>query len=287
MLENPNAIANIVSGADLTCFDQRWVLGAQVGKDESSNFALSFNGLAVRTPDNRFVVPQLSDDGAVKLIDVTCLTIAADPYVFRIPVSVDDVEPGHLLVRSDSPFSLLFVEKNLGGSRIQGIDPRSDEAVEILVPDKSLAVPTMLVRVVSLFDRLDGITEEDDDDATGAGSLSRLLPFLLAGGGGLGTVGGNSPALLALALSLSKSSKFDARLAVLLMASGNQTNSLVQAMLFAALSGRHGIFGTKPRKRDPESSREASEATPTGGPEPKPGGRAASKPPADSRLPEK
>src|SRR5262249_55589644 len=109
MLENPNAnanaLANILPAVDSACFDQRWVLGAQIGRDTSSNFALSFDGeLTIRTADNRFVVPERGPGGNIKLIDVTCLTLNADPYVFRIPVSVDSIRPGQILVRSDSPF---------------------------------------------------------------------------------------------------------------------------------------------------------------------------------------
>jgi hypothetical protein len=247
MLENPNAVANVASGLDLTCFDQRWVLGPQIGKDTSSNFALSFNGLAVRTLDNRFVVPRLGDDGVVKLIDVTCLTIAADPQVFRIPVTLEDIKPGDLLVRSDSPFSLLMVESGPVNGRIEGIDPRSDETVEIVIPDRTLNIPTLLVRVVSLFDGLDGFLGAGDEDG---GNLGGMLPYLLfGGGGGLGT-GGTNQALVALLLSRSRN--FDATLAILLLSGGTQTNSLAQAMLLATLSGRQGVFGSRHRKREAE-----------------------------------
>src|SRR5579859_574122 len=153
MLENPN----IVPFQDPTFLDLQWMFGAQIGKDTSSNFALSLEGLAVRTIDNRFVVPVL-EGASANLIDVTGLTIGIDPYVFRIPIAFENVRPGHLLVRSDSPFSTVFVEKapDVNKRRIHGIDPTTDEVVEIIVPEKSLDIPSFLVRVISLFDGFDG-----------------------------------------------------------------------------------------------------------------------------------
>jgi hypothetical protein len=178
------------------------------------------------------------------LIDVTCLTIGADPYVFRIPVSVEDVEAGDLLVRSDSPLSLLFVERPPRDGRIQGIDPRSDEAVEILIPDKSLDIPTLLVRVVSLFGGLDGIFGEGEEEEEGGFGGGGMWPLLMMGGlgGGLNISGSNN---LALALALSRSRKLDSRILFLLLGSGSQTTSLNQALLLSALSGRQGLFGSR------------------------------------------
>jgi hypothetical protein len=260
MLENPNAIANILPVADPACFDQRWVLGAQVGRDTSTNFALSYDGeLAIRTADNRFVVPKLGPGGVVKLIDVTCLTIAVDPYVFRIPVSIDSIRPGHILVRSDSPFSVIVVERRPELGRIRGIDPRSDEAVEMLIPDKSLDIPTVLVRVMSLFDGFEGFVDEDydadrDEDDGGHRTFQGLLPYLLLSGQGGLAIGGTNLAWLALAFS--KSRRFDPRLVLLLAAAGGtQTSSLTQALLIASLSG----FGSR-RRRDAKAEAAASTA---------------------------
>ncbi len=261
MLENPNPAPPPATGLDLTCFDQRWVLGPQIGKDTSANFALSFNGLAVRTLDNRFVVPRLTDEGVVRLMDVTCLTIAADPYVFRIPVTVEDVRAGDLLVRSDSPFSLLMVERPPANGRIVGIDPRSDETVEILIPDRTLNIPTLLVRIVSLFDGIDGAIGEGEEPGGlpgfggPAGGGAGLWSWLLLGGGGLGGGGlggggGTNQALLALALSGSRN--IDPTLALLALCGGTQTNSLTQVLLLAALSGRSGFFAGRRRRREAE-----------------------------------
>jgi hypothetical protein len=239
MLENPN----IVPIQDPACFDLRWMFGAQIGKDTTSNFTLSFNGLAVRTVDNKFVVPVLEGETA-SLIDVTCLTIGIDPYVWRIPVAFESIRRGHLLVRSDSPFSLLFVERvDIKERRIHGIDPMCDQVVDIVVPERTMDVPSFLVRVVSLFEGFDGEGFDLGTSFAGGDNLSSLLPLLLCSGGG--SAGGNTPNNLLLALALSKGGGGMRNMApLLLLSSGSQSNSALQTLLLAsAFSGGTGLFG--------------------------------------------
>jgi hypothetical protein len=240
VLENPNI--DIVPFQDPACFDLRWMFGAQIGKDTTSNFTLSLNGLAVRTVDNKFVVPVLENDTA-SLIDVTCMTIGIDPYVWRIPVAFESIERGHLLVRSDSPFSLLYVEEvNIKERRIHGIDPIIDQVVDIVVPERTLDVPSLLVRVVSLFDGLDGDGWELGRDSDG-GEMGNLLPFLLCCGGN-GAAGNVSNNLL-LALALSKGGGgMGNLLPLLLLSSGPQSNPVLQTLLLASsFSGGKGLLG--------------------------------------------
>jgi hypothetical protein len=77
----------------------------QLGMDTSNNFALSLSGLAVRTPDGRFVTKERHRD---RLLDVTALTVPVNPYVYRLPVT--RIHPGDLIVTADPPnFSALYV----------------------------------------------------------------------------------------------------------------------------------------------------------------------------------
>src|SRR5215475_2906127 len=102
-----------------TSIDFRSVLGIQVGRDTANNFAASLNGLAVKTWDGRYVVPTPDRKGgqvvATELQDVTGLTLPVDPFVFRVPVPT--VEPGNLIVMSDTPFHVLSVEAILKDSK--------------------------------------------------------------------------------------------------------------------------------------------------------------------------
>jgi hypothetical protein len=238
MLENPN----IVPFQDPACFDLRWMFGAQIGKDTTSNFTLSFNGLAVKTADNKFVVPVL-EQGSANLVDVTCLTIGIDPYVWRIPIAFESVKPGHLLVRADSPFSLIFVEEvDVKERRIHGLDPLCDQVVDIVVPERTLDVPSFLVRVVSLFDGFDGEGFEfgRDDDK---GEFGNMLPFLLCCGGN--GAAGAAPNNLLMALMLSRGGGgMRNMLPLLLLSSGSQCNPALQTILLASMfSGGKGLFG--------------------------------------------
>src|ERR1044072_6845569 len=86
---------NVVPFRDSGSFDIDCIFGVEIGRDRSGNFALGFNGLAVRTPDDRFVVPYLEND-IVRLMDASCLLFSGlDPYVFRFPVT--EVDKGDLI----------------------------------------------------------------------------------------------------------------------------------------------------------------------------------------------
>jgi hypothetical protein len=240
MLETPNVAASLVPFQDASCFDVPWMFGAQIGKDTTSNFAFSFNGLAIRNIDNRFVVLEL-DGAGVKVTDVTCFTIGLDPLVYRIPVLNTDVKRGDYLIRSDAPFSLVFVTELVNEHRIKGIDPRTNEVVEIVVPDRQLDMPNFLVKAVSLLGSFD-ITGGSDSD------LGGLLPLLLLGGGGVAALNTNNNLILALALSKGGGSAIDRNLLLLMLATGgsSQSTSAMQPLLLASLFNK--------KKDTPQSS---------------------------------
>jgi hypothetical protein len=172
------AINNVVSIQEATCCtDLKSIVGVQIGRDKTNNFVASFNGLAVRTWDGRYVVPTLDANHETQLLDVTCLTLPIDPFAFRVPVSV--VHPGDLIVTSDSPFSVLFVETASEGSppsnHIRGLVPGRKEVVEY-VPPKNVFNFTVFVKVFSIFDFF-SLTGSPPSTIFGGGG--NLLPFLL------------------------------------------------------------------------------------------------------------
>ncbi len=257
MLETPNTAGNLVPFFDPTCFDQRWMFGAQIGKDTTNNFAFSMSGLAIRTADNRFVAPQMVGKNA-KMTDVTCLTIGMDPMVYRLPVRLNDIDAGDLLIRSDSPFQLVFVTStDVPGRRIRGVDPLINEFVEILVPEQELDLPNFLVKAVSLMDGFMGIGGTGSGGGGLGSNLTSMLPFLLASGSGIGcgaNSGINSNLLLALALG-SKGSGFQSgknnkNLLLLLAMQGNNSSSAMQALLFASLLGGKNNDNEKPDHKE-------------------------------------
>jgi hypothetical protein len=238
MVENPSTLPL----DDPSCFNLGWMFGAQIGKDTTSNFTFSLNGLAVKTAANKYVVPVLEAGGA-RLIDVTCMTIGMDPYVWRLPVAFENVRPGQILVRADSPFALVFVERvSVEERRIHGIDPITDQMVDVVVPDRSIDVPSFLVRVVSLLDGFDGFGL--GLEGKGGDGMSSMLPYLLCCGGA-GGLNPNNNLLLALALSKGQHSGGNLLPMLLLLgSSGGQSNSMLQSLLLAsALSDKGGLFG--------------------------------------------
>ena len=125
------------------------ILGIQIGMDNSGNFALSLNGLAIRRPDGRFVT-MVRD----QLLDVTLFTLSGiNPMVFRVPVP--SVSRNDLIIISDFPFRPLYVLETSDepGVGIVGLDPFSGET-SAYSPVENLFL-NFFVRVVSLFDLLE------------------------------------------------------------------------------------------------------------------------------------
>jgi hypothetical protein len=138
--------------------------GVSFGRDTSGNFRLSLmGGIAVRTAqDGRYVL--INDAG---ITDVTDMTLeGSDNLVFRVPA--DSVAPGDLIITSENPFSVLFVQEVLKNGHIRGVNPATSAVVEY-VPPMNILKKRIYVKAVSLFGEMSGKKEVTD-----------LLPLLLA-----------------------------------------------------------------------------------------------------------
>lgn len=128
--------------------------GIQLGLDTTNNFVVAPpSGLAICRDDGTCVA---IDADADALIDVTPMVIpGVSPCVVRLPVQLDAVRRGDLLITSDSPFSALFVLKAPdGATRIRCLDPLSDEIVTY-APARSGVLPmTWVVTAISPFSSL-------------------------------------------------------------------------------------------------------------------------------------
>ena len=99
--------------------------GVAIGQDTSGNFKLSFNGLAVKTSDDRFVAyVKEKDPNNDHVKDVTDLIIdGTDSLVFRVPVKA--VKRGDLIITSDTPFVAHFVSNDGDvNGKINVLDPQ-------------------------------------------------------------------------------------------------------------------------------------------------------------------
>ncbi|HMG68790.1 MAG TPA: hypothetical protein VK588_13925, partial [Chitinophagaceae bacterium] len=117
-----------------------------IGKDSSGNFKQSAYGIAAKTENNKFIARQFSKKATNKkdkgnhgraaggdetiekavtgFIDVTDLTLdGTETLFYRVPVKIKDLVPHQdMIIRSDNPFSVLFVEE-VDGDVISGYDP--------------------------------------------------------------------------------------------------------------------------------------------------------------------
>lgn len=126
------------------------LFGVQIGNDTSNNFALSINGLAVRTPCGRYVAKERHHD---RLMDVTALLLPMNPMVVRMPVKPSQVRSGDVIVTSDPPdFSAIYVLDRRESGWIYGLDTGTSQVTEFALPRNPLV--NFYVVAVSLFDVL-------------------------------------------------------------------------------------------------------------------------------------
>jgi hypothetical protein len=189
--------------------------GISIGRDTSGNFKPSIKGLAVRTPDGKYLVP----DGDHTL-DVTDLTLDnADSYVYRLPVQ--HATRGDLIITSENPLAVFLIQEETGGGHLKGLNLITN-TLEEYVPPTNLLNMRFYIKVVSLLDGLgDGM------------NVQNLLPLLLLTGSN--GAKGNDGLLLLLA---SSAGKLDSNnLLPLLLLQDSSTDGLVALMLAQTLTG--------------------------------------------------
>jgi hypothetical protein len=128
--------------------------GVAIGKDTSGNLRLSIRGLAARNPHTqRFILVGTADGDKPEPIDVTELILpGAERFIFRLPVAADAVKKGDIIVKSDSPFNVIFVNEVVGeGRALSGVELISSDEVVYLPPATSFGL-RLFVKAVSIFD---------------------------------------------------------------------------------------------------------------------------------------
>lgn len=212
--------------------------GILIGKDTSGNFKPSSEGLAVRTtPDGRFF--SMTSDHK-QLLDVTELTLdGGEAYVYRLPITRKELKPGDLIITSENPFSVLFIEQVHQNGEVRGLDP-STSRIYTYTPKVSLfSEAPLYVKVVSLLDGL-------DQGAAGEGILS----LLLLGNKGDSPNSDNALRTVLLIRALGGKSA-DKKLLPLLLLTGNKSEGLETILLLHALgetTAFGSLFGPAPRK---------------------------------------
>ncbi len=141
-----------------------------IGKDTSGNFKQSVYGLAVRSgPDGKFIARHNDE-----LVDVTDLTFdGTENLVYRFPKK-SPTPKKDIIIRSDNPFSVMFVDEVVGAGTVRGVDPATGEVQEYR-PVTNLLNIHFFVTVVGPENL---IRKDDDDDG------NELLSLLLFSGQG-------------------------------------------------------------------------------------------------------
>jgi hypothetical protein len=233
--------------------------GISIGKDTTGNFRLCPEGLAVRTvADGKFFVAK--NEG---LLDVSDLTIdGAENFVYRVPVRPNDVRKGDLIVTSENPFSVLFVDTVDSNGVLSGVDPGEQERSEHVPTTNLLIGSPLYVKVICLI----------DTGSFGKGKES-LLPFLLLGAG---SPGSNSDLVTTLLISQALRGKgMDSKLLELLLLKDGTSGSVDNLLVLSLIGGTplSGLFDqkaadsksgnrSKPRKRSGTRRQAKTEQSP-------------------------
>jgi hypothetical protein len=206
--------------------------GVSIGKETSGNIKPSVKGLAVRVGDGSFMARQ--GDG---LFDVGGFVFdGGERFVFRVPVSAQQIEPGDLLILSDTPFRALFVRAVRDGI-VHGLDPQSSSNIEYVPPSNLFGV-NFFVKAVSLIANL------------GTGDGIDLMPLLLLSDGNGSSGGGSGDdglmTLLMLQGLTGGSSPDMAKLLPLLILKGAGGGGLESLLLMQALGLNLGALASGP-----------------------------------------
>jgi hypothetical protein len=222
-----------------------WLFGnTAIGKDTSGNLAFALEGvhnIAARrrgeTPENDTFWVARNEGGekefGLRLVDVTPIVRPTSDFIIRVPVRAENVKPGDVIIQSDNPFQVLFVNHITKDGTIVGLDLYS--RIVPYVPPRNLLLHNtqLLVKAISVFDffrrRHEGHAGEDDDIPS---DLLAFLPLLASGtpagagggtsgGGGQGTIDLNTLLLLQAAREDDGDIGFEEFLPLLL--AGNQT----------------------------------------------------------------
>jgi hypothetical protein len=208
--------------------------GISIGLDRSGAFAISASGLAVRDSNGRYKARTDTD----QFVDVTEVSWSLDDpqsWVLRLPVPVDEVRAGDLIVVEEHPVRVILVHEVVAeppaGGRLSGITA-DGEFIEYRPASSFFFGRPMVVKVISLFELF--------DDARGGDSTLPLLALTVGRGGGDG--GAGTALVLASALRRGPGDRPDAQhlLLLALLACRDRSDGWLDVLLLS-LAFRHRL----------------------------------------------
>ena len=191
----------------------------------SSDIAcLSPKGIAIRAGDRW----QAYDKESGNIIDVTPLNFNASNLIYNMPVGVDQIQVGDIIMHAKKPMFVLNIENNNGKERLTAIDIINAEE-KVICPIKSIFGFDFYTKVICLVDMAGGFKADEKNPfgnlapwlLISDGKMNDILPFLMMNGG---QVDFNNP--LVLMTLCNQNGNMNDMLPLLIMSGAINTNML-------------------------------------------------------------
>ena len=144
---------------------------ASFGPVSSDIACLSPKGIAIYSGDRW----QAYDKESGNIIDVTPLNFNASNLIYNMPVGIDQIQVGDIIMHAKKPMFVLNIENNDGKVRLTAIDIINAEE-KVICPIKSIFGFDFYTKVICLVDMAGGFKADEKNP------FGNLAPWLLLSG---------------------------------------------------------------------------------------------------------
>ena len=144
---------------------------ASFGPVSSDIACLSPKGIAIYSGDRW----QAYDKESGNIIDVTPLNFNASNLIYNMPVGIDQIQVGDIIMHAKKPMFVLNIENNDGKMRLTAIDIINAEE-KVICPIKSIFGFDFYTKVICLVDMAGGFKADEKNP------FGNLAPWLLLSG---------------------------------------------------------------------------------------------------------
>ena len=141
---------------------------ASFGPVSSDIACLSPKGIAIYSGDRW----QAYDKESGNIIDVTPLNFNASNLIYNMPVGIDQIQVGDIIMHAKKPMFVLNIEDNDGKMRLKAIDIINAEE-KVICPIKSIFGFDFYTKVICLVDMAGGFKADEKNP------FGNLAPWLL------------------------------------------------------------------------------------------------------------
>lgn len=141
---------------------------ASFGPVSSDTACLSPKGIAIYAGDRW----QAYDKESGNIIDVTPLNFNASNLIYNMPVGIDQIQVGDIIMHAKKPMFVLNIEDNDGKMRLKAIDIINAEE-KVICPIKSIFGFDFYTKVICLVDMAGGFKADEKNP------FGNLAPWLL------------------------------------------------------------------------------------------------------------